>query len=96
MNVHVAFLATPVALYKQRAATIFGIVNCCAAAGAVLGPAIVGFVMARSTDWHQSFAMVAAVAAFAGVLLLITPVRRLDGAVETPVSLESGPIGNRA
>ena len=79
MMVHVAFLATPAALYQRRAATIFGMLNCCAAAGAVCGPAIVGFVMAHSTDWHRSFAMVAGVAVLSGIFLLITPVRRLDG-----------------
>jgi MFS family permease len=82
MTVHVAFLATPAALYPRQAATIFGMVNCCASIGAVFGPVIVGFLMAHTTDWRRSFEMVAGFALLAGLLLFLTPVRRLDGSAD--------------
>ena len=42
MTVHVAFLATPATLHPRRAATIYGMINCCASTGAVCGPALIG------------------------------------------------------
>ena len=77
MTVHVAFLATPAALHPRSAGTIFGVINCCASLGAVLGPAVVGVLVVHAHSWAQSFALVSLAGFVCAALLLGVPVRRL-------------------
>ena len=78
MSSPVAYHATPAALLPSQAASIYGVLNCCASLGGVCGPAIVGFLTTHATSWQRSFEMVSAVGFLAAILLFVVPVRRLD------------------
>lgn len=75
----VAYHTTPAALLPRQAASIYGVVNCCASSGGVLGPVIVGFIAESADSWQQSFEIVATVGFVSATLLFLVPVRTLDG-----------------
>ena len=91
MSTPVAYHATPAALLPRQAASIYGIINCCASIGGIFGPAAVGFITTVAGRWERSFEMVAAIAFCSALLLFAAPVRPLEASSEIPpLPMKSG------
>jgi sugar phosphate permease len=78
MSAPIAYHGSPAALLPHQPGSVYGIINCCASFGGVLGPSVVGFITAAASQWQRSFEAVAGVGLIAAVLLLIVPIHRLD------------------
>jgi MFS family permease len=71
-------------LLPQQSASVYGIINCCASFGGVVGPTVVGILTTVAGRWERSFEIVAAIALIAAILLFVAPVRRLDAPGVSP------------
>ena len=80
MSSAVAYHTTPAALHPGQAGSIYGVLNCGANLGGVLGPAFVGFITTYGTSWKHSFEIVSVAGVLAATILFFVPIRRLDAA----------------